>query len=194
MTHYSQERLSSHLHLHAFPPRFLYLGCSSGSLTLDLSAVSRRPPHTGTDLETQRSLLIWLKNRAEANRVESIFSVLLSVFCSASKQFFSTHLPPSTPLTQFPWATLLDACIVTDICSRRVTARSSRSINPSMVTNLEAKTGMASLRIHSHLESVRSHAVVCDFFFFYFKHSLGPEQQTQTNSHFTFLTSLSWFS
>lgn len=42
------------------------------------------------------------------------------------------------PLTQSPLAIPLDACA--DICSRRVTARSRRCINPSMKTNLENKS------------------------------------------------------
>lgn len=84
--------------------------------------------HTGTDLQP------------DSNNILTGIPFSLLLF-----SFLNGDLPPSTPFTQPPFATPLDSCMVTDNFSRRVTARSKRSIKPSMFTDLKTKADVVSL-------------------------------------------------
>lgn len=87
--------------------------------------------HTGTNLQR------------DSNDIMSAIPFPLLLF-----SFLKGDLPPSTPFTQPPFATPLDSCMVTDNFSRRVTARSKRSIKPSMITDLTTKAEVVPLPLH----------------------------------------------
>lgn len=120
-----RRRFISRSVLHVSPHRCRRLGCCSGSPTADLSVWHQTPRYTETNLETQGTKH-QLRNTMKINEIFKRLSGLLLM-----------HSPSSMPLTQSPLAMPLDACMVADRVSRRVTALSSRSIKPSMMANLE---------------------------------------------------------
>lgn len=114
---------------------------------MGLSVRRQRPRRTETNLDTRRNDCSHVELSLKC---KCAYLTLENCMTEENKAFFhclpnlwveywvrwSKDLPPSMPLTKPPFS----MGIVTDIFSRRVTARSSRCIKPSMVTDLETQS------------------------------------------------------